>query len=354
MNFITIFVFCLITTACCMTPKLTFANSLETIFFLSDDLSSATEYRNSRKDQVYQNASMSFNMDFNKNDIMYARPANYTWGVSTVDNTNYLKLLFSNTSNYAYLQKFHKTSDILTKIGENRYKLEVDGGMCFQEGCILDENIISVVFPQKFKITKYNAAVNGSWKIVDNTYTFYSEKINGASTTFELEDTVPQVYVDLAKVLARFSDIKVTYDGNNVHVVTPVEGVFNSGDATIQKNGEKWIKIFGDTMKNAGVKELRVEGHSDSAPIKSKVYPSNWELSAARSAAVVRFLVTLGVDPKLLASVGYADSRPVADNKTPESRKKNRRIEFTIVPDFIKTASDSEPQKNNNIDLALK
>jgi len=108
--------------------------------------------------------------------------------------------------------------------------------------------------------------------------------------------------------------------------------VFNSGDAAIQKNGEKWIKLFGDTLKTAGIKELRIEGHSDSSPIQSKVYPSNWELSAARSSAVVRYLVKLGIEPKLLAAVGYADSRPVADNKSKESRAKNRRIEFTVVP----------------------
>jgi flagellar motor protein MotB len=339
----------------CLTSKLSFAGqSAETIFFISDDLKSATAYKNSRADTTYRKFYMDFASDLNTNDIMYARPKNYTWGNDYYNNKDHKQLAFFETNNYAFLQKFHNVDDMLTAIGENHYKLSVDGGECIGDGCFFDENIISVVFPQKFKVTKKDASVDGSWKIVDNTYSFYSERVKGATAIFELEDTVPQIYVDLAKVLAKFNDIKVTYDGNNVHVVMPVEGVFNSGDAHIQKNGLKWIGVFGETMKKARFKELRVEGHSDNAPIKSVVYPSNWELSAARAATVVRHLVKLGVDPKFLAGVGYADSRPIADNKTADNRGKNRRIEFTIVPELIKITSNLKLQDDKDIDLAPK
>lgn len=323
------------------TTEISFAGgSIETIFFISEDLKSATEYKNSRDEKKYEKNSMNFSANINKNDIMYARPANYTWGPNFYNGVDHSELAFFNTGNYAYLQKYRSISNLLSTVSENHYMLWVDGGTCVGEGCILDENIISVVFPQKFKITKYDANARGGWKIVGNTYTFYSENVKGAMATFELEDTVHQTYADIAKVLAKFSNVKVTVDGNNVHVAMPVEDVFKSGDATMQKNGEKWIKAFGDAIKNSGIKELRVEGHSDSVPIKSKVYPSNWELSAARSATVVRQLVRLGIDPKLIAGVGYADSRPVADNKTAETRSKNRRIEFTIVPEPIRSASE--------------
>ena len=328
-----------IVTLFCFNPGISCAaGSLETVFFLSDDLKTATEYKNSRYDKVYSANSMNFPINFNKNSIMYARPANYTWRTEFFNGADHNQLTFFNTSNYAYLQKHHESSDFLVTTGKNQYKLVVDGGRCLGEECYLAEAIISVVFPKKFKIVNYSANVKGNWVIVDNTYSFYSENIEGPLATFELEDTVPKVYVDLGKELSEFSDIKVSYDGHNVHVVMPIEGVFRSGDATIQKKGEKWIKIFGETMKNAGFKELRVEGHSDSTPIKSKVFPSNWELSSARSASVVRYLVKQGIDSRRLASVGYAESRPVAGNKTPEGRRKNRRIEFTIVPDQLMSA----------------
>jgi len=318
------------------------SGSAETVFFLSDDLKTATEYKNMRQDIVYKKNSMNFPFSFNKSNVMYARPSNYSWGVNTFKGEKYQQLTFHSTSNYAYLQKYDSTNAILNTVSDNHYRLSVDGTTCMGEGCYQDENIISVVFPKKFKITKYSANVKGEWKIVDNTYTFYSKYIPGAEAFFEFEDTVPKVYVDLAQVLAKFDNIKVSYDGNNVHVVMPVEGVFNSGDTTIQKNGEHWIKIFGETLKKGGMQELRVEGHSDSSPIKSKVFPSNWELSSARSAAVVRYLIGLGLDSKMLASVGYADSRPIADNKSTEGKRKNRRIEFTIVPKVFTVADASK------------
>jgi len=60
------------------------------------------------------------------------------------------------------------------------------------------------------------------------------------------------------------------------------------------------------------------------------LYPSNWELSGARAASVVRLFIENGVDPRRLAAVGYADQRPVADNATPEGRQRNRRVAITM------------------------
>jgi chemotaxis protein MotB len=79
---------------------------------------------------------------------------------------------------------------------------------------------------------------------------------------------------------------------------------------------------------------LRVEGHTDSIPIIGKLtekYPTNWELSTARSSAVVRYLIELGAPKEKLAAVGYADARPIASNSTVEGRAKNRRVEFIII-----------------------
>ncbi len=96
----------------------------------------------------------------------------------------------------------------------------------------------------------------------------------------------------------------------------PVKAImFESGEAVIRGGGEKWLAAFLEPLKRAEIKELRVEGHSDNVPIRKgrkSVYPSNWELSAARAATVVRFFVELGMDSAKLAAVGYADRRPVS------------------------------------------
>ena len=77
---------------------------------------------------------------------------------------------------------------------------------------------------------------------------------------------------------------------------------------------------------------LRVEGHTDSVPIHSARFRSNWELSAARSIAMMELLCKrFGIDEKRLAIVGFADTSPEASNDTPEGRAKNRRVDIVIL-----------------------
>jgi chemotaxis protein MotB len=78
--------------------------------------------------------------------------------------------------------------------------------------------------------------------------------------------------------------------------------------------------------------DILVEGHTDNRPMVSDRYPSNWELSTARAAQVVKFLATPGrIAPQRLAAVGYADSKPVSGNDTPEGRAINRRVEIVLL-----------------------
>lgn len=97
---------------------------------------------------------------------------------------------------------------------------------------------------------------------------------------------------------------------------------------------------------------VEVEGHTDDVPPSAGCgFPSNWELSAARSAAVVRFLIQQGLDPKLFTAVGYADTRPIAPNTSALGRSMNRRIEINLITGTDKEAHLREQQRkegNNN------
>lgn len=77
--------------------------------------------------------------------------------------------------------------------------------------------------------------------------------------------------------------------------------------------------------------ELEVEGHTDPIPIATHRFPSNWELSAARAAAVARKLIDNGVPARRLRAIGYADTRPVASNATADGRAANRRVTLMIL-----------------------
>jgi chemotaxis protein MotB len=109
---------------------------------------------------------------------------------------------------------------------------------------------------------------------------------------------------------------------------------FDSGRATLKDTGKEVLKKVADAMKAYEDKAIRVVGHTDNVPITGglqKVFPSNWELSAARATTVVRFLQDAGIPPERLIATGRAEYAPVADNESPEGRQKNRRIEITLI-----------------------
>lgn len=109
---------------------------------------------------------------------------------------------------------------------------------------------------------------------------------------------------------------------------------FDSGRAALKETGKEVLKKVADAMKSYEDKAIRVIGHTDNVPITGglqKVFPSNWELSAARATTVVRFLQESGIEPERLIATGRAEYAPVASNDSPDGRQKNRRIEITLI-----------------------
>ena len=79
-------------------------------------------------------------------------------------------------------------------------------------------------------------------------------------------------------------------------------------------------------------RHVRILGHTDNVPIRTAQFPSNWELSAVRAVMVVRIFSELYAVPIAhLSATGFADSKPVATNDTPEGRTKNRRVEIIVL-----------------------
>ena len=107
--------------------------------------------------------------------------------------------------------------------------------------------------------------------------------------------------------------------------------VFAPGQADLQIGGLQILDVIADALKDSEY-DLAIEGHTDSRPIATGRYPSNWELSTARSTSVLRYLVDWhGFDPHRLAAAGYADTRPIAAGDTPDAQTKNRRVEVVVL-----------------------
>lgn len=112
--------------------------------------------------------------------------------------------------------------------------------------------------------------------------------------------------------------------------------LFEFGKATLTPEGEKILEKVGAAVKNVTEKRIRVTGHADNVRIHPDfkyLFPTNWELSGARAASVVRyFQQKADVDPKDMEAVGRSFYQPVASNETKEGRAQNRRVEIFIAP----------------------
>lgn len=121
--------------------------------------------------------------------------------------------------------------------------------------------------------------------------------------------------------------VKVTGNANGAVITISDVILFPAGEANMTKGGAEIMKKISKILAQFSY-HIKIAGYTDNTPIHTPTYPSNWELSASRACEVVRMLVKQGIDPKLLAAVGYGSYHPVASNDTPEGRAQNRRVEI--------------------------
>jgi chemotaxis protein MotB len=110
--------------------------------------------------------------------------------------------------------------------------------------------------------------------------------------------------------------------------------LFGSGSADLSEEGVATIREVGALLGTIPDRKFQVEGHTDNVPIKSKTYPSNWELASARAINVVKVMVEAGMPGKRISAASMADTRPTSSNDNDQGRAQNRRIEIVIQPDL--------------------
>jgi chemotaxis protein MotB len=138
-------------------------------------------------------------------------------------------------------------------------------------------------------------------------------------------------------------DISIQERGIKISIDSTL--LFEPGSATLKPGALKALKTIGDRVSPLSkTNQVAVEGHTDNQPIATALFPSNWELSTARASAVVRYFVRLGMESKALSAVGFADSRPLDTNLTAEGRRRNRRVDVTILSERISEKTDPQSQ----------
>jgi len=150
----------------------------------------------------------------------------------------------------------------------------------------------------------------------------------------DLEDTKKKIEEGLKEQIAN-QQIKIEEIEGKLKLTFIDKILFNSGSTKINKKGKEILLTFAESIQEDKDHNILVEGHTDNvgvgSALKSK-FPSNWELSTARSSAVVRFLQEEGsIEPERLSAIGFSYFKPVASNDEEEGRSQNRRIEIILT-----------------------
>jgi chemotaxis protein MotB len=150
-----------------------------------------------------------------------------------------------------------------------------------------------------------------------------------------VQSTQDELVAELEQEIAD-GQIRVERLRDELRVDMVDEILFDSGEATLKQAGVEVLERVAAILNRAQDKQIVVQGHTDNVPIiggLAERFPTNWELSAARSVNVVRFLQEeTGMEPTQLSAAAFSEYQPRADNSTDEGRQKNRRIEILLAP----------------------
>ena len=156
----------------------------------------------------------------------------------------------------------------------------------------------------------------------------------------QLDEASKKLADEIEAALSELVDndlVKVKREKNWIEIEMKSSILFPSGSATLS---EASLPVLGKIAEKLGPFEstISVEGFTDDVPISTPAFPSNWELSSARSVSVVHLFSRLGIEPSRMAAIGYGEFRPIASNETEEGRSTNRRVVLIIksgkVPRF--------------------
>jgi chemotaxis protein MotB len=201
-------------------------------------------------------------------------------------------------------------------------------------------------------------------------YSFESAKNQDDASMVRMRKELSQYfggsYVDpLTDVAKKFQEKIVAIDGiKDVTVRVTPEGLeitfqstvlFDLGRAELTSRAQSLMQPLVSLLKETHSNyKIKVEGYTDDLPIKSDRYPSNWELSGARAATVLRLFETAGFDPNKLTALGYGSTRPAFPNRSPsgeaipQNQARNRRVVILVtneLEDPKKTNPHKEPAK---------
>lgn len=153
---------------------------------------------------------------------------------------------------------------------------------------------------------------------------------NAATAADAHQAAAQALLIALLKPLSDEHAITVATSTQGMEIAINAKVLFNSGEARLLPDSAGVLDRVAQVLATHSAKNILVEGHSDSVPISNAQFASNWELSAARAGAVVRFFVDKGVEPHRLSAIGRADNVPLVLGDDVAARAANRRVTILV------------------------
>ncbi|MDE1006945.1 MAG: OmpA family protein [Paraburkholderia fungorum] len=147
----------------------------------------------------------------------------------------------------------------------------------------------------------------------------------------EMPDAARRQLLALLAPLQDNRQITISNASQGVEIAINAKVLFNSGDAHLLPESFDVLNRIAGVLRERAKNNILVEGHTDSVPISSAKYESNWELSSARAGAVVRFFAGRGIEPHRMAAIGRADNFPLIIGDDAAARAANRRVTILVA-----------------------
>ena len=161
----------------------------------------------------------------------------------------------------------------------------------------------------------------------------------------QIKDPLEAAATSLAGFTA-LEGVSVHSNPDWVEISVGADLLFAPGRVELAEAAESKLAQTLDLLRQS-THAITIEGYTDNVPSSSAQFPSNWELSAARAAAVARYYVAQGIRRNRIAAVGYGENHPLETNATPNGRAANRRVVIVI-------ARRSELARNRNATAVVK
>ncbi len=139
--------------------------------------------------------------------------------------------------------------------------------------------------------------------------------------------------------------IEVSVQERGIRISFDSRLLFGPGESSLRPFAYKFLDKVAARLKKFDTHRIHIEGHTDKQPIASSQFPSNWELSCARSSSVVRFFIGRHqFNPSSMVAVGYGDTQPISNNATAEGRARNRRVDIIVYNEKMSSVLNPRTQ----------